>query len=104
MIDEIRKVIIDLETDKQFLTHGVMKAQKACTEKCKMPNPSKKVLMERSWEQVEYSELLQKCQCMLSFVQMLKVSVSHSSRVLPGADLGKFLNNASTGNSINNWH
>ena len=76
VIDEIGKVIIDLETDKQFLTHGVMKAQKAKTEKCKMPNPSKKVLMELSWERVEYSELLQQCQCMLLFVQMLKVSVT----------------------------
>ena len=82
VIDNIEKVTVDLETDKEFLTQGVMKAQKAYTEKCKMPNVSKKVLMELSWERVEYSELLQQCQCMLSFLKMLKVSVSHSSQVL----------------------
>ena len=82
VMDDIEKVTVDLETDEEFLTQGVMKAQKAYTEKCKMPNPSKKVLMELSWKQVKYSELLQQCQCMVSFLKMLKVSVSNSSQVL----------------------
>ena len=38
VVDDIEKVTVDLETDKQFLTQGVMKAQKAYTEKCKAPN------------------------------------------------------------------
>lgn len=80
--DDMEKVAVDLETDKQFLTQGVMKAQKAYTEKSKTPNPSKKVLMELSWERVEYSELLQQCQCLLSYVKTLKVSVIQSSQVL----------------------
>lgn len=81
VMDGIENVTADLETDKQFLTQGVMKAQKAYTEKYKTPNPSKKVLMELSWERVEYSELLQQCQCLLSYMKTLKVSVGQSSRV-----------------------
>ena len=45
-----------LETDKQFLTGGLINS-----EKCKAANPSKKVLMELSWERVEINELLQQC-------------------------------------------
>ena len=82
VMDGIENVTADLETDKQFLTQGVMKAQKAYTEKYKTPNPSKKVLMELSWERVEYSELLQQCQCLLSYMKTLKVSVGQSSKVL----------------------
>jgi hypothetical protein len=37
--------------------------------------------MELSWERVEYSELLQQCQCLLSYVKMLKVSVGQSCQV-----------------------
>ena len=82
VMDGIENVTADLETDKQFLAQGVMKAQKAYTEKYKTPNPSKKVLMELSWERVEYSELLQQCQCLLSYMKTLKVSVGQSSKVL----------------------
>ena len=39
VLDDIQKVIKDLEIDKQFLTQGVINAQKAYTEKCKSPNP-----------------------------------------------------------------
>ena len=58
-----------------------MKAQKAYTVKYKTLNPPKKVLMELSWERVEYSELLQQCQCLLSYMKTLKVSVGQSSKV-----------------------
>ena len=82
VMNMIETVLTDLETDKQFLTQGLQKAQKAYTEKCKKPNPSKKVHMELSWERVQYSELLQQCQCLLSYVKTLKVSVGQSSQVL----------------------
>ena len=82
MKDDIEKVTVDLESDKQFLVQGVMKAQKAYADKTKTPNPSKKVLMELSWERVEYSELLQQCQGLLSYVKTLNASVGQSSQVL----------------------
>ncbi len=80
--EDLENVVENLDTDKQFLTQGMIKAQKAYTDKCKTPNPSKKVLMELSWERVEYSELLQQCQCLLSYVKTLKVSVGQSRQVL----------------------
>lgn len=38
--------------------------------------------MELSWERVEYSELLQQCQCLLLYVKTLKVSVGQSCQGL----------------------
>ena len=52
------------------------------SEKCKAANPSKKVLMELSWERVEFNELLQQCKCLLSHVKTVKASVGQSSRVM----------------------
>ena len=58
----LEKVAENLDTDKQFLIQGMLKAQKAYTDKREIPNPPKKVLVELSSERVEYSELLQQCQ------------------------------------------
>lgn len=79
---DLENVTVNLETDKQFLVQGMMKAQKNYADKSKKPNPSKKVLMELSWERVEYSDLLQQCQSLLSYVKTLEVSVGQSSQVL----------------------
>ena len=87
--NSVDKVLADLElcekhleTDKQFLTGGLINAQRKYSEKCKAANPSKKVLMELSWERVEFNELLQQCQCLLSHVKTVKASVGKSSRVM----------------------
>ena len=87
--NSVDKVLADLElcekhleTDKQFLTGGLINAQRKYSEKCKAANPSKKVLMELSWEGVEFNELLQQCQCLLSHVKTVKASVGQSSRVM----------------------
>jgi hypothetical protein len=82
VISDIEKVTANLENDKQFLSQGATKAHKTYMDKYKKPNPSKKVLMELSWERVEYTELLQQCQALLSYVNTLKVSVVKSSQVL----------------------
>ena len=44
VMNMIVTVSTDLETDKQFLTPGVMKAQKAYTEKCKNQTHQRKYL------------------------------------------------------------
>ena len=38
--------------------------------------------MEQSWERVEFNELLQHCQCLLSNVKTVTASVGQSSRVM----------------------
>ena len=79
---ELDKVAANLETDKKFLTDGVIKATKTYADKCKASNPSKKVLTELSWERVEYSELAQQCQSLQSYVKTSKASVSEHKQVL----------------------
>ena len=41
--NDLEKVAENLDADKQFLIQGMLKAQKAYTNKSKTPNPSKKV-------------------------------------------------------------
>jgi DNA gyrase/topoisomerase IV subunit A len=79
---DLDKVAANLDTDKKFLTEGLIKATKTYADKCKAPNPSKKVLMELSWERVEYSELVQQCQSLQSYVKTSKASVGQHNQVL----------------------
>ncbi len=44
--DDIEKVTVDLKTDKQFLTQGVMKAQKTYTKNVKPQTHKKNIVME----------------------------------------------------------
>ena len=79
LLSMLETIVAQLTCDKSFLSQGLISSNKQYETKYASHTTSKKVLMELSWERLEFSQLLQQSQSLLSKISELMLCLQSSN-------------------------